>query len=475
VTVLTTSKMRALALAVFGGLLLALLSLPGTETPRVQAAGRYRARIQKIARGMTLTRLVDREGPNRIRVLKVDPRTALTLDVELANNKVPGHETTSSMASRNNAIAAINGDYTMVPSDRQSGRPIDAFAEDGELVTSSLIWGRNFALSKDERHAFIGHADIKATLTTKAGAIVDLPHWNELFASPNQLYAFTPKGGSEIAPPRYGCEVRLMPQGKRTWGDQKIGVLRSYVVDAARCASDGALARKGGIVIAARPRTPAAESLMATLTPGLVVSMDWSLGELPGILDTIGGNPSLLENGRVTVGTCTGSYFCDRNPRTGIGFTKTGKILLVTVDGRQDDSVGMTLMGFAKLFRHLGAVSALNLDGGGSTTMWVKGNVVNKPSGVDQRPVGSSILVLPGRDRREPKIMGARAAASPSDTSGGDPCAALRDPASTGGFLQALESGSFGNTVPMSSDLRDAVDVYRGDLTCGEFRHAINN
>ena len=97
-----------------------------------------------------------------------------------------------------------------------------------------------------------------------------------------------------------------------------------------------------------------------------------------------------------------GGYVCKRHPRTGVGVTESGQIFFVTVDGRQADSEGMTILQFAKLFKKLGAKRALNLDGGGSTTMVVKGEIVNTPSG-SERSVASALLVLKGEDSGEPE------------------------------------------------------------------------
>ena len=70
-----------------------------------------------------------------------------------------------------------------------------------------------------------------------------------------------------------------------------------------------------------------------------------------------------------------------RHPRTLIGIDRHGAIWLVAIDGRQPDhSVGMTFAELLALCNRLDLVDALNLDGGGSTTMVVKGEVVNKPS-----------------------------------------------------------------------------------------------
>ena len=115
-----------------------LVTLPGRDAP-VSARECYRVRRERIAPGAVLLRITDRRGPNRIRVLRVDQSRELTLDTVLANDAIPRHETTSSMATREGALAAINGDYTLLPSDPGAGRPVNLFARDGRLDASPLI------------------------------------------------------------------------------------------------------------------------------------------------------------------------------------------------------------------------------------------------------------------------------------------------------------------------------------------------
>ena len=88
-----------------------------------------------------------------------------------------------------------------------------------------------------------------------------------------------------------------------------------------------------------------------------------------------------------------------RHPRTLIGADAQGFIWLITVDGRNPAiSLGMSFTELQRLSQRLGLRSVLNLDGGGSTTMWAAGKIVNHPSDPGgPRPVSDAILVVPRR------------------------------------------------------------------------------
>ncbi len=119
----------------------------------------------------------------------------------------------------------------------------------------------------------------------------------------------------------------------------------------------------------------------------------WSAAE-----DVVGGGPKIVTAGRVdiTLGRekVLPSFSTTRHPRTAIA-PPGNKALLVVVDGRQPAlSVGMSLDELARLMIELGAVEAINLDGGGSSTMTIDGKVVNHPSDLTgERPVSDAILV----------------------------------------------------------------------------------
>ncbi len=98
--------------------------------------------------------------------------------------------------------------------------------------------------------------------------------------------------------------------------------------------------------------------------------------------EIVGGLPQLIRDGVSVFDTTLADAFRNgRHPRTAVGINADGtRLWLVVVDGRQAYSGGMTLPELREFFRHLGAEQALNLDGGGSSTMVVGGRVVNHPS-----------------------------------------------------------------------------------------------
>src|SRR6266571_1119447 len=103
----------------------------------------------KIADGLWLTRIVQKKVPRRIFVLTVDLSTALTTDVALSNDSLPGFERPTSMAKRHGAIAAINGDFGL-----RSGRPAHSFAEDGELKQTQFAFGQDTAVTQDDTRVY---------------------------------------------------------------------------------------------------------------------------------------------------------------------------------------------------------------------------------------------------------------------------------------------------------------------------------
>ena len=120
---------------------------------------------------------------------------------------------------------------------------------------------------------------------------------------------------------------------------------------------------------------------------------DWS-----DIKHGISGGPFLVKNNQVFIDAKEERFkfspYKTRAPRSAAGITQNGKLLLVTVDGRQRGiSVGVTLHQMAQLMKEFGAVHAMNLDGGSSTQMVVGNRLVNSPSVAHGAPVSTSLVI----------------------------------------------------------------------------------
>lgn len=100
-----------------------------------------------------------------------------------------------------------------------------------------------------------------------------------------------------------------------------------------------------------------------------------------GVVNTFTFGPTLVKNGQIAVSTSdeVGRAMAD-NPRTAIGVIDDLHYILVVSDGRTSESSGLTLYELAEVMQSNGATMAYNLDGGGSSTMYFNGQVVNKPT-----------------------------------------------------------------------------------------------
>jgi hypothetical protein len=344
---------------------------------------------RKLADGVIYRVYVQKKRPRiRARVVSVRPSARPSLGVALAGGLLPGFERTSSMARRSRAIVAINGDYA-----RPSGRPVMTFARSGRLAQTPLAPGANIGIGPGGLASYLGQPRLGTTLRRNVtGEEFGIGRVNAGPPSWSETALYTPSGGLLERPPLRACSARLLPRGAVNLAEAGGHLELRFEVGAVRCRF-ARMKKAGKVVVSGRNGSPAGRAV-ASLERGERVTVSWSLAR-SGALETLGGNPVIVRDGRIAVEHSSHPFF-RRHPRTGVGMAANGSVLLVAVDGRRRRySRGMTLRGFARFFRRLGAESALNLDGGGSTTMVIRGRVVNRPSDGRERPVSSSLLVLP--------------------------------------------------------------------------------
>ncbi len=127
---------------------------------------------------------------------------------------------------------------------------------------------------------------------------------------------------------------------------------------------------------------------------GSVIHSKWKMQT------AVGGGPVLIQNGDIKIANneelkFAGNAINDRHPRTGMGYTANGKLIILVIEGRNPGKAeGATLIHEATMFKELGCIEALNLDGGGSSCMLVNGKETIRVSDAGgQRPVPAVFLI----------------------------------------------------------------------------------
>ncbi|GAA1430028.1 hypothetical protein GCM10009616_13530 [Microlunatus lacustris] len=337
-------------------------------------------------------------GPWRVSILSVDPRIAgghlrATYGPDLSQV-----ETTSELVRQSGALAGVNASFfTFDKSPQYPGEPVGLGIYRGAVLsepaavrpevdfvldarTSRVLVGRltwtgsmkNRTTDVTLRLDHLNHPPVVPASCTKivdpttCTASGDVVHVDRRFGP-------TPKGrGVEVVLDRSGCLVRL----SKTRGTVLASGQSAVQATGRQTLKLLALVKKGCL---SRRVTLLDEKKKAV--------------KLTSSTFGVAGRYRLTERGRVVVPRSSGSFF-SRHPRTIAGQTSDGKILLVTIDGRQAGSVGATLSEAAAVAQALDLTDSVNLDGGGSTAMVAGGMLVNQPSGGIERRVGDALVYV---------------------------------------------------------------------------------
>lgn len=385
-------------------------------------------RNQLAANGYTGLRVVNTgedggktTGPWVVNVLEIDPADQGTLGPALATDIVPGNEPLTQLAARVKAIAAINGGYFVIgPTDGTPGDLAGISIINGKLVSEAVNGRTSLILpSASGRDARIAALTSVVTALADDGATREVDGLNR---KPGLIRGCGGVGGdapTENPKHDFTCtDSSELIQFTKAFGETtEAGEGAEVVLDASghviefRQARGGQIPEDGSVLSATGD---AVEWLETYAQPGAKIDIDTRVlangEELP--LEEIGvinGGPRLLRNREIDITAFAEGFQWQenpefyyrfgvrRNPRTLAGVTARGKLLLVTVDGRQPGwSVGATFAESAQIMRSLGATDAVNLDGGGSTTITINQQLVNRPSdATGERPIADAIIIQP--------------------------------------------------------------------------------
>ncbi len=329
------------------------------------------------------------KSPIKINLLRLD-LTKVRLDVVHAMDSAIGVEKTSSMATRYGAFAAINAGFFRLDNSIFAGDSTGVLMIDKNLLSESY----------NERCAL---------------EIINLPEKTLTFIERNNVAAkiYIKKESFTVGINRERKEddvVIFTDFFNRTTltnsGGTEFIVRKNKVTQILENTGSSEIPYDGFVISVSGKKR---EEFLRLLKVGTKVTKGFSVSlaldeSKPNMFgpaeDVIGGVPQLIKNGKIEITweqeKASKSFVETRHPRTAVAKLKDGKFLMVTVDGRSEESVGMNLQELAEFLLELGAVDAMNLDGGGSTTMFLDGKIANKPSDKEgERKVSDAILVFP--------------------------------------------------------------------------------
>jgi len=349
---------------------------PSIPNPIQVAHGQWQnpAPAQNNYNGLSVTHLwrMTGHGPVNMWAIKMDPRNGWRLQIKPGGYAVYQRARPSQLGARSGAALAINGGFF-----DYHGTALGAVMINGEWIR--LPWHDRTAVGfAADGTAYIGNLDTAATIQYGDGPKLTI---RDLNGRPDY-------GSITVLTSRFGSFYSVRP------GEIAIGVLGGQVTSK-WWTGLVSLTSYNYVIVASGGAVPWAGACWPGETVHYVISpINW-----PPIYNALGGGPRLVANGHPYVTALQENFRPDvrvgTDPRTGFGVDCQGRYIILVADGRQPNySTGLTLDEEADLMIGLGAVNALNLDGGGSTALAIRGQLVNRPSDGVERDVSNALLAM---------------------------------------------------------------------------------
>ena len=326
--------------------------------------------VNTVADGIKHVKMVKYYSGKQVRINIVEINEAVAQDYEvkpaIASTTLPNKRTIRTIAQNTNSVAAINGGFFKP----QTGVPLGTLMIDGKIVTGPIY--DRVALGIFDDGYDVGRVMLDAKIVGN-GETIKIDNINQPRMLSSYILLYTRDWGAYApASPQYGVQLRV--EGNKI---------------TAASANPLSIPENGYVLVG--PKSQLGKLFGAEY-------VDISINTNPkweNVRHIISGGPYLVKNGAVFVDVEAQKLqsIGGRNPRSAIGYTKYNDLILVAVDGREGSSVGLTLYELAALMQSLGCVNAINLDGGGSTVMFVNGQIVNRPQQTGGIALSNAVVV----------------------------------------------------------------------------------
>lgn len=348
--------------------------------------------------GLYYTKLdsVTEEGkPQQSYIFEYDYRRGGTLPLVRYGSTVYGKDRLGSLAATETedgktVFAALNGDFYSM----QTGVPMGVMIDGGRLISTD---DTKYALGfLEDGSAIIGKPSVKMTVTnlTSGGTAKRIDHLNK-FPTIWGVYMVTEEFASTTMSATESIELVIELDGELKASGSVEGKIKDIVTDRYNIEIP-----KGCAVITVSEEWEAYTQFTG-FKVGDRIRIDTECAELwDRIVTALGGGDLILDAGIMPDGIIDEDHEKTVNPRTAVGLKPDGGVVFFAVDGRTSASRGLKLEDLSALMAELGCTYAMNLDGGGSTTVMVKPSgsaeteYVNKPSDGNYRSVANGLLFL---------------------------------------------------------------------------------
>lgn len=292
--------------------------------------------------------------PVKINVVEVNQSLNSNIEIspKLSSSHLSSKSTITSIAKRKNSIVAINGTYFKP----QTGVPLGTLMINKKMYTGPIY--NRVAMGFFDKGFDMARIELNANLRTSKGDI-KIDNINQPRILSTYVLAYTPEWGAFAPPsPKYGIQIAIE--------DNRITSISTQTLP---------IPQNGYVIVGPKEKL---EKIFKARSVKVDVK---TIPNWDNVNHIISGGPYLIKNGEIFIDITEQKLGAigGKNPRTAIGYTQDGNLIMVAVDGREGASVGMTLRELAGFMQSIGCVNAMNLDGGGSTVMYVNGHVVNMP------------------------------------------------------------------------------------------------
>jgi len=341
-------------------------------------------KTRTVVRGVEFSTIQDTTVPRRMFVLKIDlNRPGLRAHTVKAKNRLHGLATLRAIVhsfKQEKVVAAINADFF-----NKTGFPVNVQVQRGEPITEPISYPV-FGFTSSGK-PFIRRLKFEGQFLTPKGNF-PVAGINRQWKVDELVYFNSFFGDSLLANP-WGISILLKPL--QPWKNGS----RKFLVDRLVHSRKLAIPPNRAVLVGHRKAKTWLEKHIKT---GDRVTVKFRFPPLKeGIRDAAGGLPQILNNGKYLEKFKRKGFTVKRHPRTAVGLSRDGKTMIwAVVDGRQPGySFGMTLHELADFMKTQGAYNAINLDGGGSSTMIIEDHVVNRSSdAAGERPISNAWLLF---------------------------------------------------------------------------------